>query len=67
MNLSQNKIHEVETFIYNTIFITDMLKFNEPDIESNSILSQSNETVKIKVWLKSDSDIVCPFCKKPSI
>ena len=48
MNLSQNKIHEVETFISNTIFITDMLKFNELDIESNSILSQSNETEKSK-------------------
>ena len=67
MNLSQNTIHEGGTLISNTNFITDMLNINELDIESNSTISQSNDTVKIKVRLKSDPDIVCPLCKKPVI
>ena len=44
-----------------------MLNINELDIESVSTISQSNETLKIKVRLKADLNVVCPLCKGPVI
>ena len=44
-----------------------MLNINDVDIESISTVSQSDETVKVKICLKSDPNIVCPLCKGPVI
>ena len=44
-----------------------MLNVNPQDVESISTISQSDQSVKIKIRLKPDSDIVCPFCKNPVI
>ena len=44
-----------------------MLNINEVDIDTVSTISLSNETLKIKVRLKSDPDVVCPLCKGPVI
>ena len=44
-------------------FITDILNVNPMDIESNSTVVQYDNTVKVKIRLKSDSAIKCPFCK----
>ena len=67
MNLSQNNLMKEGFFISNTKFITDMLNINEVDVESISTISQSNETLKVKVRLKADPDVVCPLCKSPVI
>lgn len=48
-------------------FITDMLNVNPVDIESISTVVQSDNTVKVKIRLKSDPAIKCPFCKQPVI